>query len=146
MTISKKELRGETLTDDEYDTIRYYGGTLEHFWVEAAQRWAGDNTISVLDTPSGIVVDIATDPNGTVLEIANAQPSKIIVVVQIDGKLRLTSGSVYNFYQFEQPIGDRLTDQQWQQMIGQKPQGDGTYQSTLNKQKPDWTTSYRSDG
>ena len=146
MTISKKELRGETLTDDEYDTIRYYGGTLEHFWVEAAQRWAGDNTISVLDTPSGIVVDIATDPNGTVLEIANAQPSKIIVVVQIDGKLRLASGSVYNFYQFEQPIGDRLTDQQWQQMIGQKPQGDGTYQSTLNKQKPDWTTSYRSDG
>lgn len=143
MTISEKELRGETLTDDEYDTIRYYGGTLEHFWIEAAQRWAGDDTISIMDTPSGLVVDIATDPNGTVLEIADAQPSKITVVVQIDGKLRLASGTVYNFYQFEQPISDRLTDQQWQQMIGQKPQGDGTYRSTLTVEKPEWTTSYR---
>ena len=142
-TISEKELRGETLTDEEYDTIRYYGGTLEHFWLEAARRWTGDDTVSIMDTPSGLVVDIATDPNGAVLEIADAQPSKIIVVVPVGGKLRLASGSVYNFYQFEQPLSDRLTDQQWQQMIGQKPQGDGRYRKTLTIEKPEWTTSYR---
>ena len=36
-TISRKELQNESLTDAEYDLIREYGGTLEHFWIEAVK-------------------------------------------------------------------------------------------------------------
>ncbi len=34
-TISEKELAQETLTDEEYDLIRSFGGQLEHFWLQA---------------------------------------------------------------------------------------------------------------
>jgi len=33
-TISEKELNNETLTDDEYELIRSYGGQIEHFWLD----------------------------------------------------------------------------------------------------------------
>lgn len=35
--ISRKELQNERLSDEEYDLIREYGGTLEHFWIEAVK-------------------------------------------------------------------------------------------------------------
>lgn len=34
--IAIKELEDKTLTDEEYELIRFFGGTVEHFWLEAA--------------------------------------------------------------------------------------------------------------
>ena len=39
------------------------------------------------------------------------------VAVYFDGAVRICSGSVYSFYQFEQPISDRLTDDEWRDMV-----------------------------
>ena len=142
-TISNKELQNETLTDEEYDLIKTYGGNIEHFWYDAMRANADSDTIFSEEYPAALVVDIATDPNGSVLEAATGDPSQIIVAVQVDGKIKLASGSVYTFYQFEQPLNDRLTDTQWRVMMGIEANDDMEYQKTTDIKQPAWTDSYR---
>lgn len=145
-TISEKELRNEILTDEEYELIRGYGGTLEHFWIEAVQDQNESPYLEAKEIPASLVTDIATDPNGFVLQVANGRPREILVVVPLDGTLRLASGVVYDFYQFVQPQSDRLTDTTWRQMIGEWLTEDGTYNWDAQVEKPWWTESYRCEG
>lgn len=143
-TISNKELRDEVLTDEEYDFIRGYGGNLEHFWYEAARDEERQDYISTKELPAAIVTDIATDiDGGTVLETATGNPSKIWVVIKVDGKIKLAWGSVYSFYQFPWPMDDRLTDTKWRQMMGIQADEDGSYSNGRAMEKPEWTESYR---
>ncbi len=143
LEISGKELRDETLTDEEYDFIRNYGGNIEHFWYEAAKAASGsEEGVEAQEFPAAVVVDIATDPNGEVLEAATDVPSLIYVIVKVDGKLKIARGSVYSFYQFRWPMEDRLTDTKWRQMIGVMQGEDGTYHREQSVQKPKWTESY----
>lgn len=144
LTISHKELVEETLTQEEYEFIRSYGGYIEHFWYEAAKAAAGtDEEISSREFPAAIVADIATDPNGTVLEAATGNPSAIYVAVKVDGKIKLARGSVYAFYQFPWPMDDRLTDGRWRQMMGLQADEDGNYNYENTFDQPEWTDSYR---
>lgn len=148
MVISNKELAEEALTDEEYEFIRSYGGYLEHFWYGIASKEAGvdeETYIESAEYPAAVVVDLATDPNGTVLEAATGQPSMIYVVVKVDGKLKLARGSVYSFYQFPWALDDRLTDTKWRQMMGFELGEDGSYRTDSGISQPGWTQSYRSD-
>lgn len=142
LTISNKELQDEVLTDEEYDFIKGYGGNIEHFWYEVV-RDEKDNYINAGDYPAAVVVDIATDPNGSVLEAATGNPSRIIVAVKVDGKIKLAQGSVYSFYQFEWPMDDRLTDTKWRQMMGLQVADDWNYVTEKPIKQPEWTASYR---
>lgn len=142
LTISNKELQDETLTDEEYDLIREYGGTLEHFWIEAVKDRTDAEYVDPREFPASLVTDIATDPNGRVLQVATGRPAEILVIVPVDGQLRIASGMVYDFYQFEQPIGERLTDTEWRQMTGQEIGEDGMYNYDNPIEKPWWTESY----
>ena len=142
LTISEKELSNESLTEEEYDLIREYGGTLEHFWTEAVKDKTESAWLDAKEIPAALVTDIATDPNGSVLQIATGRPAEVVVVVPVDGQLRLASGVVFDFYQFEQPMSNRLTDTQWRQMIGQWMNDDGTYNWDSQVEKPWWTQSY----
>lgn len=146
LTISKKELLDEVPTEEEFEFIRSYGGNIEHFWYETVKDQAeGDpDQIFSEEYPAAIVVDIATDPNGTVLEAATGRPSFMDVIVKVDGKLKIARGSVYTFYQFRWPMEDRLTDAKWQQMMGIRPDEEGFY-NYENKpvKQPAWTESYR---
>ena len=142
LAISNKELQNETLTDEEYDLIREYGGTLEHFWIEAVKDRTDEEYVDPREFPASLVTDIATDPNGRVLQVATGRPAEILVIVPVDGQLRIASGMVYDFYQFEQPIGERLTDTEWRQMIGQEIGEDGMYNYGNPIEKPWWTESY----
>ena len=143
ITISEKELRDETLSDEEYEFIRNYGGNLEHFWYDSMKSGDLSEHISVDEYPAALVVDIATDPNGFVLEAANGNPSTIYVVIKVDGKLKIAAGSVYSFYQFEWPMNDRLTDSKWRYMMGLEAGDDGYYSFDSKIDKPEWTMSYR---
>lgn len=143
LTISNKELMDEVLTDEEYELIRSYGGNLEHFWYETMKNESDSDVIATQECPAAIVVDIATDPNGTVLEAATGNPSTILVVVKVDGKLKIARGSVYSFYQFTQPLDDRLTDSQWRVMMGIQAGEDGYYSQDSEITQPEWTDSYR---
>lgn len=141
--ISNKELRDEVLTEKEYELIRSYGGNIEHFWYETFKEEIEEEGLSGRDCPAAVVVDIATDPNGAVLEAATGSPSDIYVVVKVDGKIKIARGAVYSFYQFAWPMEDRLTDSKWRQMIGAQVGDDGYYDKDPSIQHPEWTESYR---
>ncbi len=143
LTISEKELRDEVLTDGEYEFIQNYGGNIEHFWYETVKTESDSEYIDAAEYPAALVVDIATDPNGSVLEAATGDPSIILVAVKVDGRIKIARGSVYSFYQFSWPLSDRLTDVKWRQMMGIQLGEDETYSQEKPIQKPDWTASYR---
>ena len=118
--IAEKELNGVLPTDEEFDLIRTYGGQLEHFWEEVVKAdFPEEEYPSPEKHPAALVVDIATDAeNMTCLEVATGNPMMITTLVEVDGKLRVATGAVYSFYQFEQPLSDRLTDDAWQKKQG----------------------------
>lgn len=130
--IAEKELKGEMPSEEEFDLIRSYGGQLEHLWTKTVDDGTKEYYRS-MDHPSALISDIATDPNGTCLEVATGKPSIIYVAVYFDGQIRICSGTVYSFYEFEQPISNRLTDQQWREMLDQ-------YDNP--PQLPEWQTYY----
>lgn len=135
-TISEKELNNEKLTDADYELIRSYGGQLEHFWLEINKDEPQYKQLGQRDfldqNPAAIVADVATDPNGQVLEEGTGKISEIYVVVPIDGKLRIAKGGVYSYYEFTWPMSDRLTDKKWRELLnsGQAPQ------------LPEWTNAF----
>ncbi len=149
LMISKKELREEALTEEEHEFIKGYGGSIEHLWRQAlrdessGERIDSSVPISSQEYPAAVVADIATDPNGQVLEVATGNPSTIMVVVNVEGSLRIARGSVYTFYQFPWPLNDRLTDSRWRQMMGLQADEDGNYNYDKPVKQPEWTRSYR---
>lgn len=128
--IAEKELNNTPLSDEDYDLIRTFGGQLEHFWIEAL-RDDIESRSQVWENPSALVADVATDPNGAVLEEATGMVWSIYVVVPVDGELRIARGGVYSYYEFPWPMNDRLTDPKWQEMLrsGQAPEPPGWIKS-----------------
>ena len=143
LEISKKELRNETPTEEEFEFIRNYGGNLEHFWLEAVKDLGDVDEITAMANPVAVITDIATDPNGAVLEVGTGDPSRILVIVPIDGKIKLAQGTVYSFYQFSWPLEDRLTDSKWRQMLGIEQDAEGNFSRDDSISRPKWTESYQ---
>ncbi len=143
LEISKKELQNETPTEEEFEFIRNYGGNLEHFWLEAVKDLGDVDEITAMANPAAVITDIATDPNGTVLEVGTGDPSRILVIVPVDGKIKLAQGTVYSFYQFSWPLEDRLTDSKWRQMLGIEQDAEGNFSRDGSISRPEWTESYQ---
>ena len=141
--IAEKELRNETPTDAEFDLIRDFGGQLEHFWKEVYKNETTKNYISGRDFPAAIVTDVATDPNGQVLELGTGTVGEVYVVVPVDGSLRIATGGVYTFYQFAQPLSERLTDTAWREMMGIEQSADGSYRQDAPYETEYWTNDFQ---
>ncbi len=126
--ISEKELRGEGLTEEEYATIRFIGGALEGL-TTFSEEVEGQIT-SQADERMALIADVHTDPNtNQVLEEGVGDAFPIYVVVLVEGRQVVALGGVFSYYEFKWPIGDRLTDEDWQAM---SPRPDG----------PVWTGSF----
>lgn len=122
-TISEKELSGEHLTEEEYQIIWNIGDTLSYL---STFRTAVE---SEADKSVAIVADVHTDPNtGMVLEEGVGQVFAILVIVEIEGNVIIAKGGVFSYYEFLQPMSQRLTDEEWQAM--EKPS------------LPEWTNSF----
>ncbi|MFW9997337.1 MAG: DUF3160 domain-containing protein [Candidatus Odinarchaeota archaeon] len=111
--ISIKELQNEELTESDIHFIDQTGtsiGVLASYNDPESDDWTSE-----ADDRMAIVADVHTDPNtGKVLEVATGNPFVIYVVVQdIAGNLRLTRGGTFSYYEFAQPMDDRLTDEEW---------------------------------
>ncbi|MBR5116988.1 MAG: DUF3160 domain-containing protein, partial [Lachnospiraceae bacterium] len=145
-TISVKELKNELPSAQEFELILCYGGEIEHFWEEAYREDAKNpDYFTSEEFPAALVTDIATDPNGSVLQVATDSPSQIAVIVPVDGTLRLARGSVYSFYQFTSPIDQRMTDGEWRVKLGIDADAGGEFHWEREDvpEKPAWTTDYR---
>lgn len=142
-TISLKELDNETLTDDECEFIRSYGGSLEHLWQEAMKGSPTDHEGDYIypeEYPAALVADIATDPDGTVLEVGTGDPLGICVIVPVEGKLRIARGSVFDFYEFHQPLSERLTDDEWRYSMHFSYDPEKEYEKA-DVERPAWGSS-----
>ncbi len=134
-SIAVKELSDELPTDEEFELIRSYGGQLEHLWLTTIYT-GNDKSYMTIDYPAALVTDIATDgESGTCLELGTGEPDAIYVLVNFDGDVRIAKGAVYSYYEFTQPISDRLTDEAWRDMVR-----DYTGQSMPDR--PSWVSSF----
>jgi hypothetical protein len=115
-TISEKELTGQYLTDNEVDLIENSGDILET--ITSIDDF--EDLTSAADEKMAIVADVHTYPDPiepVVLEEAVGNPMTIYVAVEIEGRIVLTRGGIFSYYEFVQPLDDRLTDEAWQEML-----------------------------
>jgi hypothetical protein len=136
--VSEKQLRGEKLTRDEYLEIRYLGGKLEYMTISVIgdpdhrTQW---ELLSETEKDMAVIADVHTG-GGKALQEGVGRALEIYVVVPIEGKLSLTRGAAFSYFEFKHPISDRLTDEKWQAMLkaGKAPA------------PPIWTKSFLAPG
>lgn len=125
ISVSEKELKGQPLTKDEYDSIQFFGGVLESIMLRAARSSDGYGIsywyelTSKTDRNMGLIADVATITvqGGGVyyLEVGVGPAQEIFVVCDIEGKKTLTRGAVFGYYEFLST--ERMTDEGWQEAL-----------------------------
>lgn len=127
LDISKQELENKVLEAEDYKWIRDFAGTMR--MAAVGGRFIGEDADELKTT---LVADVHTDGNSrTVLEEATGQLALLVVVNKLpDGKLYAACGPVFTYYEFKQPMAERLTDESWIQML---EGGGGRYELL-----PDW--------
>jgi len=106
-------------------------GKEDHLWLwkipgalRAASRydWEIMGRISDYDERFPLVADVLTDVNTSqCLEVGVGNPAWIGVLVLIDGQPYIAEGACFTYYEFKQPISERLTDEDWQFWDGERP-------------------------
>jgi hypothetical protein len=127
--ISKKELNGEEITANEFADINDIGIALEGIENslksvnEDLTKPAEDSTENPTqfenDNSLQTVADIYT-LNSTCLELGVGEVREIYTIVPINGYSYLCRGGVFSYYEFTHDANNRLTDEEWQIMIGGK--------------------------
>ncbi|MBU1879810.1 MAG: DUF3160 domain-containing protein, partial [Chloroflexi bacterium] len=129
-SIAEKELRGEAVSEEEAQFMRFYGGSLEQITLASADKPAEAGGQPYLDENSAaLVTDVATDgQHMVVLEEAIGRIDEVYVVVRNPGgAFYVCQGGIFSYYEFTWPMSDRLTDEKWQQMLaeGKAPERPG---------------------
>jgi hypothetical protein len=129
LSIAKKEVEGAPITEEDYAWIRHAGDEFNRGLL--LPRDTGDIIDSDL-LKMALVADIATDYfSGNVLEVGVGVPQRIIVIVKdIAGGIRPTTGYVYSWYEFKD--NKRWTDREWKDLVY------GSDQSQLKNMRPSW--------
>lgn len=85
--------------DGWYPEIFYGGGTMASEW---------DPTVA----------DVHTDPKGGVVrEVAVGDAQFLVIAIDNEDDRTAYVGPVFSYFEFDQPVSDRLTDEQWQGRI-----------------------------
>jgi len=121
--ISEKELENEELTEEDYEFIKNFGSQLEGVIADVDEK-ARKTTV---------VADVHTDANTeAVLEEGVGYVDMIIVAYKLpDGRILIGAGPVISYYEFKQPMDERLTDEKWREMLEEKP-----------PERPEWSYTY----
>jgi hypothetical protein len=133
--ISDKELKGKSLTEEEYRRIWEIGDELESIISFSDEIKA--KVSSEADTRMAIIADVHTENNTKqVLEEGVGDPFSLYAVVEIEGGYQLLKGAIFSYYEFKHPMKDRLTDEKWQKMLEEEKA----------PELPEWTTIYMENG
>jgi hypothetical protein len=121
--ISVAELEHEALSEDDYEFIRNFGDALEGVIADVDDK-AKKTTV---------VADVHTDANSRmVLEEGVGYVDMIVVAYPLpDGRILCGAGPVMTYHEFTQPMAERLTDEQWREMLETSPPA-----------RPSWTASF----
>jgi hypothetical protein len=132
--VAADELAGRSIRAKDNERLMFIGGELEDLWWRTSDLKAG--TVPTPDDPAAVVADLASGRDHTtgtisVVETATGYVDDLLVLVPNDkGRFLVARGGVYSYYEFHQPVGDRLTDEAWQRILasGEAPA------------RPDWVT------
>jgi len=107
--MADRELAGDDLTKDDYAWLRDFGSRL----------YSVSGSMSMDDLKTVMVADVHTDPNSDkVLEEGVGYIDSLVIKVKdTHGKWRYCVGPVFSYYEFKQPMADRLTDEAWRAML-----------------------------
>lgn len=135
LDVAQRELAGESLSREDYERIKFYGGELEAMTLAAADQEGEGQPFFEEQDQAALVADVATGPDD-VLEEAIGRIFEIYAIVP-DGSdgLHIARGGVFSYYEFPWPMGDRLTDEAWREMLaaGESPE------------RPEWTNTFISE-
>jgi hypothetical protein len=125
--ISEKELTNQPLTIGECRLIRWIGRCLADLTIFEPRGDLSQND------DMAVIADVHTDfISGNCLEVGVGRPFVIYVVNKSGNQLVIAMGSAYSYYEFAQPLTNRLTDAAWQQWLSSAspptlPQWMGSY-------------------
>ena len=111
--IAREEVAGEPVSyDDLYWLQETFDGELWRIRYTVEEWFPNPPELVAL------VADVASNANAmTALEEGIGLVDTIYVITNSPYGLQLTRGGVYSYYEFEQPIDQRLTDDEWRGMI-----------------------------
>jgi hypothetical protein len=115
-TIAEKELRGEPLTNSEYEEILYVGRIAEHHFLVFKSLANKELALSNPD-PMPKIVDVAGGGPYRVpyLMAAVGRPMEWDHIVPFFGRREIVKGSVYSYYEFAS--GVLLNDAEWREKL-----------------------------
>jgi hypothetical protein len=129
--VSEKELTNTAPSPDEYALMHKCGQILENIVTFPPEETS--DLENETDEQMPVMADVHTDAlNNLVLEVGVGYPFDIYVIVPVEDSLKVTRGAVFSYYEFSQPISDRLTDESWQEIL----------KSDNPKKPPVWTGSF----
>jgi hypothetical protein len=132
--LAHDELAGEPISEEDNQWLETIGSRFELLWlltaedIEDPDAMTGGSTESPNDV-AALVVDIMSNPEQA-LELGTGYIDQILVLVpNDDGEFQVARGGVYSYYEFWVPRGERMTDEEWRQMLdaGTQPE------------RPSWT-------
>jgi hypothetical protein len=118
LEISKKELENKPLTEDEYYFIDNFGAISEGLIKEIAE---GEADPDIFKTT--LIADVHTEGNTKkVLEEGVGYIKTLIVAYKLpQGHILAGVGPVFSYYEFKQPMENRLTDEAWREILKTNP-------------------------
>ncbi len=131
LNVSKKELSDIPLTEQEFKNIEIIGSSYE--WLTLGLIKNSDDEhydtwedVQGTDKKLSVISDVYTanasnNPDKGILHEGTGTVDDMYVVVEINGYLYLTRGAVFSYREFKLPLGNRLTDEEWQQMLEKAP-------------------------
>jgi hypothetical protein len=120
--IAEKELTNQVITADDQWYIHNSGDiVLDVVSTSLMDEATPGNGGAVIEHDStdnmAVIADVHTDPNtGHCLEEGVGYPLEVYVIVKLD-TLYVTRGALLSYYEFTQPFSNRLTDEEWREML-----------------------------
>lgn len=128
MNMAERELRGESLSAEEYETLAGFGETMRRLVsppVEANGEPPAELLASAVRLYSG-------GEYGETLQAAVGKPTVYYVIAPVAGRPTLTVGAGYSYYEFVRPADSPLSSEAWREIV----------ESGNLPEKPAWTSSF----
>ncbi len=117
VNISNMELENQELTPEDYDFIKNFGDSLNGVIRDVDEKAKKTTIVADVHTAGP---DIKS--GRVVLEEGVGYVDLIVVAYKVpDGRILIGAGPVMSYYEFKQPMEERLTDEKWREMLGSEP-------------------------
>jgi len=130
LDISKKELKSIPLNDSEYTFIENFGSISESLISTVS---GGEVDPEIFKTV--LVADVHTDGNTEkVLEEGVGYIKTAVIAYKLpEGHILIGAGPIFSYYEFKQPMEDRLTDEGWRKILDSNPPPEPEWTSTFSE-------------